>query len=123
VAVKKRPTKTADAVILDVLVYEFGFDDRIEAEGKIRRRLRYYHLGPYQQVRVDRLRRLKDEIQEEVHRHERSGYFVGRHGEYAAMEDFDVERLTQDLSASYPDVPREEIAGFVSAAIYVYYLR
>jgi hypothetical protein len=39
------------------------------------------------------------------------------------MEDFDVERLTQDLSASFPDVPREEIARFVPAAIYVYYLR
>ena len=122
-ATKKRPTKTADAVILDVLAYEFEFDDRAKAEGKIRRRLRYYGLGPYQQARIDLLRRLKDETQGELHRRERSRYFVGSHGDYAALEDFDVERLTQDLSESYPDVPRKEIAGFVPGAIWLYYMR
>jgi hypothetical protein len=123
VATKKRPTKTADAVILEVLAYEFGFDDRAQAEGKIRRRLRYYGLGPYQQERIDLLRRLKDEIQSEIPRWEQSRYFVGRHGAYAAMEDFDGDRLTRDLSGSYPDLPQEEIAAFVPAAIYLYYLR
>src|SRR3954451_3914073 len=95
VATKKQPTKTADAVILEVLAYEFDFHPRARAEGKIRRRLRYYDLGPYKQERVDLLRRLKDEAQTEIHRRERSRYFVGRHGEYAAMEDFDRERLKQ----------------------------
>src|SRR5262249_10379744 len=110
--------------ILEVLLYEFlEFDDRAEADGKIRRRLRYYGLGPYQRARVDLLRRLKDEVQEEIHRRERSRYFVGHHGEYSAMEDFGAERLTQDLSESYPDVPREELAAFVPAAIYLYYMR
>jgi hypothetical protein len=120
---RKRPTKTADAVVLAVLAYEFWFDDRAEAEAKIRRRLRSRGLGPYQQARVDLLRRLKDEVQGEIHRRERSRYFVGRHGEYAATEDLDAERLTGDLSAAYPNVPREEIAAFVPVAIYLYYLR
>jgi hypothetical protein len=31
--------------------------------------------------------------------------------------------LIGDLSASYPDVPREEIERFIPWAIYLYYLR
>jgi hypothetical protein len=57
---KKRTTKSADAVILDVLGYEFPFHDRTEAERKVKRRLRYHGLGPYRQERVDLLRRFKD---------------------------------------------------------------
>ena len=65
---KRRPTRSADAVTLDVLGYEFPFDDRTEAERKIRRRLRYHGLRPYRQERVNLLRRFKDEIQGEIHR-------------------------------------------------------
>jgi hypothetical protein len=123
VATKQRTAKSADAVILDVLAYEFPFDDRTEAERKIRRRLRYYNAGPYKQERVDRLRQLKDEIRGEVQRGQRSRYFVRSHGDYAAMEDFDVQRMTQDLAKSYPDVRKKIIAEFVSFAVYLYYLR
>jgi hypothetical protein len=123
VATTQRTTKSADAVILDVLAYEFAFDDRAEAERKIRRRLRYHGVGPYRQERIDLLRRLKDQIKAEVQHGERSRYFVGSHGEYAAMEDFDVQRMTRDLATSYPEVPQAEIAAFVSFAVYLYHLR
>ena len=122
-ATKKRPSKSADAVVLDVLAYEFAFDEHVEAERKIRRRLRYHGLGPYQQARVDLLRRLKDEIQSKIHRGRESRFFAGSHGKYAAPEDFDTERLIRDLSESYPDVPREEFKAFVPFAVYLYYLR
>ena len=120
---KKRTTKSADDVILDVLGYEFPFDDGTEAERKIKRRLRYHGLRPYRQERVSLLRRLKDEIQGEIHRGARSRYFAGSHGRYAAMEDFDTERMIEDFGQSYPDVPREEIKAFLPFAIYLYYLR
>jgi hypothetical protein len=123
VATKKGATKSADTVVLDVLAYEFAFDDPVESERKMRRRLRYYGLGPYQQARVDRLRRLKNEIQSEIHRGRQSRYFAGSHGKYAVLEDFDAERLIRDLSESYPDIPREEIQAFVPFAVYLYYLR
>jgi hypothetical protein len=123
-AIRQRRTKTADAVCLDVLAYEFESDDRTEAEKKIKRRLRYHGVGPYRQTRVDLLRRLKDEVRGEIERYERSRYFAGFHGGgYAAMEDFDIERMTRDLSASYPDVARDEIAAFVPSAVYLYYMR
>jgi hypothetical protein len=120
---KERTTKSADAVILDVLVYEFPFHDRTEAERKVKRRLRYRGLGPYRQERVDLLRRFKDAIQSEIHRGARSRYYAGRHGQYAAMEDFDFERMTEDFRQSYPDVHHEEIKRFLPCAVYLYYLR
>jgi hypothetical protein len=120
---KRRTGKSADEVILDVLVWECASDDPKEAERKIRRRLRHYGLGPYQQERVDLLRRLKNETYSEIRHEDQSRYFAGRHGEHTAMEDFDVVRLIGDLTASYPDVPREEIKAFIPWAIYLYYLR
>lgn len=63
---KERAAKSADEVILRVLVWEFACDDPKEAERKIGRRLRYYGLGPYQRARVDLLRRLKNETQSEI---------------------------------------------------------
>ena len=123
-ASRQRPTKTADTVALDVLAYEFGATDRAEAEKHIKRRLRYHGVGPYQPLRIELLRRLKDEVRGEISRYDRSRYFTGYHGDgYAAMEDFDTERMTRELSASYPDVGRDEIAAFVTFAVYLYYLR
>jgi hypothetical protein len=126
VATRKRPTKTADAVILDTLRGEFEFHDHTAAEEKIRRRLRYYRAGPYEQTRVDLLRRLKNQVRDELQRVLHGGksrYFVAPRGAYTAMEDIDGERLTRDLCESYPKVPPEEIAAFIPGAVYYYYLR
>jgi hypothetical protein len=123
VAKKKPTTKSADAVILDVLGYEFAFNDPAESERKIRRRLRYHGCGPYRQERVNLLRRFKDQVQHEIHNGRESRYYVGSTGRYAAMEDFDVERLIRDLAASYPDIPAAEVAAFVPFAVYLYYMR
>ena len=122
-ATRKRTFKSSDEVILDALMYEFASDNRAETQRKIRRRLRYHDAGPYQQERVDLLRHLKDEIQSEIGRSARSSYFVGSHGRFAAMEDFNIEQMTQDLAVLYPDVPRKVIAAFVPFAVYLYYLR
>lgn len=123
VTTKKRTVKSADAVILDVLGYEFDFDDRADAERKIRRRLRYYGLRPCRQERVALLRRFKDAIQSEIGRGRQSRYFIGGRGKYAALEDFDLQRMIWDLTESYPDLPQREIAAFVPFAVYLYYLR
>jgi hypothetical protein len=52
---KRRTGKSADEVILDVLVWERASDDPKEAKRKIRRRLRYYGLGPYPREHMDLL--------------------------------------------------------------------
>jgi len=115
--------RTADSVALEVLAYEFDADDTAESERKIRRRLRYHGLGPYRQDRVDLLRRLKDEIQAEIHRSTRSRYYTPSQSRYAALEDFDVARMVRDYAAAFPQVPQAEIAAFVPFAVYLYHMR
>lgn len=121
-AAKKRIRKSADEVIFHVLAYEFSLNERSKAEQKIRGRLKY-HGRPYRQQRVDKLRRFKDEIQTEIFRRKRSRYFLGFHGECAAMEDFDIECMIEDFSNSYPEIPRRELKVFIPFAVYLYYLR
>lgn len=119
---QRRPVpQSADEVILDVLI---GFDDdHKDAERRIKRRLRYHNLGPYQQERVELLRHLNDETYSEIRRYDQSRYFAGRHGKHSDVKDFDIDRWVADLSASYPDVPRAALEGFIPWAIYWHYLR
>ncbi len=120
---KRRKPDTAEKVVLAVLIYEFRADARHESDKTIKKRLRYYRLGPYEQERVDLLRRFKDSLQKEIGRHHRSGYYLGPHGEFAAMEDFDVKRIVADYRTQYPGIDVSEIEWFVPFAVFTYYLR
>jgi hypothetical protein len=120
--IKKRK-KTADSVILQKLAYEFRFCDRKDTERKIKQGLRYYQCGPYNQGRVDLLRSLKDQLQQEIGKYGRSRYYLQPTGKFAAMEDFDVDRMISDCRAAYPTVPAAELEWFVPHAIFLYYLR
>ena len=120
---KKKRETTADTVILQKLAYEFDFSDRAETERKIKQGLRYYKCGPYDQDRVGLLRSLKDQLQQEIHKYSKSQYYLQSTGKYAAMEDFDVDRMIKDYRANFPAVPATEIEWFVPHAIFLYYLR
>jgi hypothetical protein len=120
---KQRKPETAAEVILGVLVYEFEYSDRGEAETKIKKRLRYYKLGPYNQEEVDLLRRLKDSLQAEIRGYQQSKFYVGVHGKYAAIEDFDVARMISEYRAMFPEVRPAEFEWFVRFAIFTYYAR
>ena len=119
----KKPPATYEDEALGVLVYEFPFSNKAEAEAKIKRRLRRKKLGPYDPERIDGLRRLKDELQEEISKGEQSGYFTGHHDYYCDMRDFDVPRLTREMIERYPRIPKEEIETFVPFCVFIYYLR
>ena len=45
--------QTYDFVCFSDLAYEFDFSDLKEAEKKIKRKLKYYRLGKYDQARVN----------------------------------------------------------------------
>jgi hypothetical protein len=112
-----------DDVVLGVLVYEFFPQNVPESERKIRGRLRRKKLGPYDPRRVEILRRLKDELQVEIHKARRSAYFLGYHGKYCEMRDFDVPRLVRDMKQRHPRVRRRRIDWFVPFCVFTYYLR
>jgi hypothetical protein len=113
-----------DNEALAVLAYEFrNIDPPEEAERKIKRRLRDKKLGAYDAARFAAIRRFKDELQDELHKADKSGYYTGRHGHYANPADFDHVRLIRDFARRHPTVAKDSIARFVPFAVYIYYLR
>lgn len=119
---KKRPA-TYESEALNVLAYEFPFSNKAEAEARIKGRLKRKKLGPYDPERINRLRRLKDELQAEIGKGEKSDYFTHHHDRYCDMRDFDVARLAGDMIERYPQIPEPEIESFVPFCVFNYYLR
>jgi hypothetical protein len=118
----RRPT-TYENEALSVLAYEFPFSDRAEAERKIKQRLSRKKLGRYDAARIDLLRQLKDVLQQEISKFEKSQFFTEFHGKYSDMRDFDVPRLTAEMMEHFPQIPKEEIEQFVPFCVFIYYLR
>jgi len=112
-----------DTICFSFLVYEFDFDDPKETEKKIKRKLKRSIKEPYDQNRVDYIRSLKNELQKEISKHIKSSYYLMPHGKYAAIEDFNTDKIIEDYTVKYPDITKEKMAGFLNFAIYVYYLR
>ena len=69
------------------------------------------------------LRRLKNDLQEEIGKFEKSRFFTEFHGKYSDMRDFDVLSLTAELVERFPQIPKEEIEQFVPFCVFLYYLR
>ena len=126
---KSATTPRYEDVALGVLVYEFDFDDPAEADRKIKRRLRDKKLGPYDAARIARLRRFKDAVQKEVHRFDKSRYYLGARGpvcpqgRYADLKDFDRARMVRDYAKQFRGIPRSSIVWFVDFAVFSYYVR
>jgi len=119
----KKSDESYDWACFQILAYEFEEDDPGEAERKIRRKLSRSHLGAYDHERIAKLRSLKDELQREIGLFDRSKYYVGPKGPYAALVDFDVDQLVEDFAARYPTIAKDDLRGVVGFALYLYYLR
>ena len=120
---KTRQPPTFENEVLSVLAYEFPFSDKAEAERKIKQRLRRKKLGPYDAERIEMLRRLKNELQQEIGKFEKSRFFTEFHGKYAEMRDFDIPRLLAEMIGRFPKIPKTEIETFVPFCVFLYYLR
>ena len=120
---KEPETNDYEEAVLSILAFEFSFDDKRETETKIKRKLRRKKLGPYDQERVDLLRRFKDEVQAEANKGWDSKYCTGSRGEFAEMKDWDIDTLKRDMAAAYPGIPRQSVDQFIEYGIYLYYIR
>src|SRR5262249_11340535 len=112
-----------DSVCFRILAYEFPGNDLVEANRKIKRKLKRDNRGPYDQARVDYIRALKDDLQAEISLFHKSRYFVGSTGRFADLPDFDFERMASDYCTKYPLVGEEDLRGIIGFALYLYYLR
>jgi hypothetical protein len=118
----RRVPATWESEALGALAGEFPSSDRSETEAKIRGRLKRKKLGDYDAGRVAILRRLKDALQKEVAKGPASRYFIGPTGHYVDVCDFDVARLTRDMAARHPGVPKREVRWFVPFAVFLYHV-
>jgi hypothetical protein len=118
-----RDTRTYDYAVFQTLAYEFTRDDTKETERKIKGLLRRHDLGAYDQARIDLFRNLKNELQAEVGLMQRSRYYIGSTSEFAALEDFDSQKMVEELTSAYSSVSPSDMIGIVGFALYLYYLR
>jgi hypothetical protein len=109
---------------LSVLAYETASDDPKEAERKIKSRLRRKKLGAYDQARIDRLRELKNRVQQEFFTGwQGSKYYVGGKEGSAEVADFNIPVLLQDLRTAFPEIPADDVERITSLGVFLYYLR
>jgi len=115
---------TYEFVCFSDLAYEFSFSDKKEAEKKIKRRLKYYKLGEYDQDRVDYIRCLKNELYSEISQCSKSKYYCrkskSRHSDY---DDFNLDEMVSDFTKKYDEIEKGEMFRIINFAIYLYYLR
>lgn len=121
---KKAPDPAAyDRAVLEVLLMEFSHSNRADIDDQIRQRLQRERLGPWDEERIERLRRLKDDLQSEISPIHPSHFKREGGGEYAKIEDWDRGALLEHFKLRHPQVSERALEDILVRAIYYYYLR
>lgn len=123
----KRPMyRSADDLILCVLMYEPGTgrpEVRAATAAKVKRRLRYHKLGPFDADRIERLRELKAAVNRYVGWQCDEKYMVDPGLRRGALDDYEIQRLADDLRRDFPDIEQPDIEHFIGFSIFNNYLR
>ena len=72
------------------------------------------------------IRELEDLVKQTAiagHSKQKPKYYTHAHGQYADFKDFDTDRMIEDFSAQFPDIPRHEVWRLVMHGVYYWYLR
>lgn len=115
--------KTYDLICFGELAYEFNFSDTNQIEEKIKQKLKKYKLGPYDQERVNYIRKLKNDLYDEIKKCNKSKYYLKSSGKFSNPNDFDYERLKHDYMKKYPQINENDFVAIINFSIYLYYLR
>ena len=112
-----------DCVCFTDLAYEFSSEEKKEIEKKIKRRLKYYNLGDYNQDKVDHIRQLKNELYTEIRLYNKSKYFQETSSRYASLDNFEISRMITDYLTTFDKITEEDMYAMLNFAIYLYWLR
>ena len=115
--------QTFDYICFSDLAYEFDFSEPKEAEKKIKRKLRYYGLGKYDQERVEYVRNLKNDLFKEIRLYDKSEYYIPSKSEFAEFTDFDHFKMKVDFIKKYKKISVSDMSRILNFAIYLYYMR
>ncbi len=105
------------------LAYEFNESDKKKIESKIKRRLKYYKLGEYNQEVVDYLRNLRNDLYAEISKSNKSKFYHKAKSNYADLSDYDFEKMLNYFSEKYPKVAKSELTKMINFSIYLFYMR
>lgn len=105
---------TYDFICFTDLAYEFDFSDKKEAEKKIKRRLKYYKLGNYNQDRIEYIRVLKNDLYAEISLQTKSKYFQKSKSNYADLEDYKFENMKIDYLKEYDLISENDMNGILN---------
>jgi hypothetical protein len=114
--------ETRNTVIFDSLLRELEGEEQ-KTRTQIKRRLARAKLGPYKQEDVDNVRALHEALMEEVGKYHKSQYYCRAPGQFANIEDFDREKMAEDLGHRYPAIDKSDLRTMVELAVYLYYVR
>ncbi len=90
---------------------------------KIKRRLKYYKLGKYNQETVDYIRSLKNDLYIEISKTTKSKFYHKSKSNYADLNDFDLQKMLNYYDEKYTKIGKNKLAGMLNFAIYLYYMR
>ena len=112
-----------DYVCFTDLAYEFNPEEKKEIEKRIKRRLKYYNLGDYNQEKVDYIRQFKNELHAEIRLYNKSKYFQDTSSRYASLDNFDISRMVTDYLITFDKIAETDMYAMLNFAIYLYWLR
>jgi hypothetical protein len=115
--------QTYNLICFGELAYEFDVTQRSKVEAKIKRRLKYYELGDYNQARVDEIRKFKNELSNEISSYKTSKYYKSLGTGFAELNDFDITGLQKHFSAKYPAIGKDELPAIIYFAIDYFHMR
>lgn len=110
-------------LIFRELIYEYDSSQRENVEAKIKRKLKYYGLAPYDQKIIDHIRSLKETLSNEVRLQGSSKYFNKTPSEFAQIEDFDIERMVADYKTLYADLSEKDIRDMIGWGVHWFHTR
>ncbi len=119
----KTKKQTYEFICFSNLAYEFDYSEKKAIEKKIKRRLKYYKLGDYNQETIDYIRELKNELYKEISSITKSKYYNKSKSNFADLSDFKIEQMKYDYLEKYENINSIEMVEILNFAIYLYYLR
>ena len=85
--------------------------------------MKYYNLGAYHQERIDYIRKLKNDLYQEISLHLKSKFYKNSTSHYTELKDFDVEKIKSDFGKKYNKIDSSDIDRILNFAVYLYHIR
>jgi hypothetical protein len=115
--------ESPEVAIFDVIAKELPGEDEKGTNAKLKRKFKRSNFGPVDQALVDTVRKLHNELKQEIRMAESSLYYHANNDAFASPSHFDVDRLVRDTHHRYPSMSTDALYQLANFAIYLYYLR